>query len=139
MTTSRSEQGVYRHGNEAGANRLHLIKPRLLSKPAPTRAGFLRVLRDANLAAGRSTYVYRVALAGLPGASAPDLKNKSFAVSAKVEIGDKANGMIFAQGGNTGGWAFYIGSDTGTPVTYDYQTPFEFGGKLEEVVVELKR
>jgi arylsulfatase len=172
-----------------------------------------------NLAAGRSTYVYPVALAGLPEASAPDVKNKSFAVSAKVEIGDKANGMIFTQGGNTGGWAFYlrdgklvtahnyldvqhysvqsddalgagehelkmefsyeggekagqggtvtlsvdgkqvgegkierttpfkyslsenqdIGSDTGTPVTYDYQTPFEFGGKLEEVVVELKR
>jgi arylsulfatase len=30
-----------------------------------------------------------------------------------------------------------VGSDTGTPVVYDYQTPFAFEGKLDEVVVEL--
>ncbi len=170
-----------------------------------------------NLAAGRTRYDYPVPLTGLPEASAPDLKNKSFAVTAKVQIGDNASGMIFTQGGNTGGWAFYlkdgklvmahnyldvehyavksdgvvgagkhelkmqfaydggdkpgqggtvklsvdgnqvgsgkidkttpfkyslsenqdIGSDTGTPVTYDYQTPFHFGGKLEDVVVDV--
>lgn len=170
-----------------------------------------------NLAAGRKEYVYPVALTGLPEASAPDLKNKSFSVSAKVKIDDNANGMIFTQGGNTGGWAFYmkdgklvtahnfldvarysvasdsaigagehelkmvfkyeggkaygkggtvtltvdgktvgtgkiertspfkyslsenqdIGSDTGTPVTYDYTPPFPFKGTLEEVTVDL--
>ncbi|MFV0454520.1 MAG: LamG-like jellyroll fold domain-containing protein [Pseudomonas sp.] len=169
-----------------------------------------------NLATGRSRYAYPVALAGLPEASAPDLKNKSFTVSAKVDIADGASGMIFTQGGNTGGWAFYlkdgklvsthnyldverysvtseqpvvageheltmkfdyeggnemgksgtvtlsvdgttvgqgkivkttpfkyslsenqdIGSDTGTPVTYDYKPPFDFQGTLKEVVVE---
>ena len=31
-----------------------------------------------------------------------------------------------------------VGTDTGTPVTYDYQTPFNFEGKLEEVVVEIE-
>ncbi len=172
-----------------------------------------------NLAAGRTKYVYPVALAGLPEASAPDLKNKSFSVTAKANLGEKANGVIFTQGGNTGGWAFYlkegklmsvhnfldverysvgstapiaagerelkmdftyeggkdfgkggtvtltvdgkevgkghvekttpfkyslsenqdIGSDTGTPVTYDYTTPFAFDGKLEEVTVEIKQ
>lgn len=172
-----------------------------------------------NLAAGRSNFVYPVALSGLPEASAPDLKNKSFAITAKVEIDDAANGMIFTQGGNTGGWAVYlkdgklvtahnyldveryavasdaavpagehelkvqfeyaggkeagksgtvtlfvdgkragsgeiarttpfkyslsenqdIGSDTGTPVTYDYEPPFDFKGTLKEVVVELSR
>lgn len=61
-----------------------------------------------NLAAGRSTYVYPGVLTGLPEASAPDLKNKSFSVTAKVRIDDGANGMIFTQGGNTGGWAFYL-------------------------------
>jgi arylsulfatase len=156
---------------------------------------------------------------GLPEASAPDLKNKSFSVTAKVKVGDNANGMIFTQGGNTGGWAFYlkdgkavtahnyldverysvtstdrvpagehevkmafayeggketgkggtvtlsidgkpvgsgridktspfkyslsenqdIGSDTGTPVTYDYTPPFVFQGILNEVDVELVR
>jgi arylsulfatase len=170
-----------------------------------------------NLASGRSKYVYHGALAGLPEASAPDLKNKSFAVSAKVKIEGGADGMIFTQGGNTGGWAFYlkggklvaahnyldvehyriesggtvaagehdlkmsfryeggkqpgkggtvtlsvdgknvgsgkiqkttpfkyslsenqdIGSDTGTPVIYDYKPPFTFQGVLKEVVVEL--
>jgi arylsulfatase A-like enzyme len=171
-----------------------------------------------NLAAGRSKYVYPVALAGLPEASAPDLKNKSFSIAAKVKVEGNANGMILTQGGNTGGWAFYlkdgklvtahnfldvehysvqsdapvtagdhdlkmdfvyeggketgkggtvtlsvdgkqvgsgkiaktspfkyslsenqdIGSDTGTPVTYDYKPPFNFEGTLGEVVVELK-
>jgi arylsulfatase len=172
-----------------------------------------------NLAAGRTRYVYPGYLAGLPEASAPDLKNKSFSVTAKAKTSSDTSGMIFTQGGNTGGWAFYmkdgklvmahnyldvehylvrsedviaagdhelrvefsyeggkevgksgtvrlsvdghevgsgkierttpfkyslsenqdIGTDTGTPVTYDYQTPFNFDGVLEEVVVELSR
>ncbi len=173
-----------------------------------------------NLAAGRSRFVYPQPLVGLPEASAPDLKNKSFSISAKVTIDDNANGMIFTQGGNTGGWGFYlldgklaathnylditrytvtsddvvaagthelamefayeggetdigkggtitltvdgrqvgagkvdrttpmkfslsenqdIGTDTGTPVTYDYSEPFDFEGALGEVVVSLSR
>ncbi|MCO8120904.1 sulfatase-like hydrolase/transferase [Stieleria sp. TO1_6] len=170
-----------------------------------------------NLAGGRSRFEYRGTLSGLPESSAPDLKNKSFSITAKVKIADGASGMIFTQGGNTGGWAFYlqdgklhaahnfidiehysvasdatiqegehelgmsfeyhggdklggsgtvkltvdgrpigsgtiekttpfkyslseyqdIGTDTGTPVTYDYQTPLHFDGELREVVVEL--
>lgn len=170
-----------------------------------------------NLAAGRTRFVYPGRLAGLPEASAPDLKNKTFTVSATAHVADGANGMIFTQGGNTGGWAFYmkdghlvmahnyldletyivrsevpvpaghhelavhfayeggidlgkggtltlsvdgatvgtgpvartipfkyslsenqdIGTDTGTPVTYDYQTPFDFEGTLQQVAVEL--
>ncbi|MFV0513088.1 MAG: sulfatase-like hydrolase/transferase [Jhaorihella sp.] len=172
-----------------------------------------------NLAAGRTTYVYPIALSGLPEASAPDLKNKSFTVTAKARIEDNASGMIFTQGGNTGGWAFYlkdgklvvahnyidvehysvssndvvaagerelkmaftyeggdetgkggtvilsvdgkqvgtgeiaqttpfkyslsenqdIGTDTGTPVTYDYREPFDFQGELEQVVVDVSQ
>ncbi|WP_145123480.1 arylsulfatase [Rosistilla oblonga] len=172
-----------------------------------------------NLAAGRSEYVYPVPVVGLPEASAPDLKSKSFTITAEVEIDDDANGMIFTQGGNTGGWGFYlldgkfvathnfldvarysvssdeaiaagehtlkvefdydgkkgevgkggslslyvdgqkvgdgkvdktspmkyslsenqdIGTDTGTPVTYDYREPFDFQGTLGKVVVSLK-
>ena len=172
-----------------------------------------------NLAGNRTRFVYPGPLAGLPEASSPDLKNKSFGVTAKVEVEDGASGMIFTQGGNTGGWAFYlkdgvlkaahnfidveifsvegaepvtagthtltmdftygegqemggsgtltlsvdgtevargeiarttpfkyslsenqdIGSDTGTPVTYDYATPLAFEGTLQEVVVDLRR
>ena len=32
---------------------------------------------------------------------------------------------------------FDVGQDTGTPVTWDYQTPFKFEGKIEKVVVEV--
>jgi len=170
-----------------------------------------------NLAAGRNRYVYPGRLEGLPEASAPDLKNKSFSIKAKAKVGKGNSGMIFTQGGNTGGWAFYmkagklvmahnyldvehylvrsdhvvaagehelmvdfayeggkevgkagtvtlrvdghkvgtgkikrtspfkyslsenqdIGTDTGTPVTYDYQTPFDFEGELKTVIVEI--
>ncbi|MCS0503531.1 arylsulfatase [Ancylobacter mangrovi] len=61
-----------------------------------------------NLAGDRTSFTYHGVLTGLPESSAPDLKNKSFSVSAKVKVEDNANGMIFTQGGNTGGWAFYM-------------------------------
>lgn len=172
-----------------------------------------------NLAGDRTTFVYQGPLAGLPESSAPDLKNKSFTVTARADVGEGANGMIFTQGGNTGGWAFYlkdgkltaahnyidvavytvasdtpvaagahdltmdfvyeggtemggggtltlsvdgtevasgrierttpfkyslsenqdIGSDTGTPVSYDYRGPFAFEGTLQQVKVDLKK
>jgi arylsulfatase A-like enzyme len=170
-----------------------------------------------NLAGGRKNFVYPGNFSGLPEASAPDLKNKSFTVSAKVDIKDNANGVIFTQGGNTGGWGFYmkdgkliaahnyidvkyfivrsdravpagkhvlkmtfdyeggkdigksgtitlsvdgnkvgsgkidqttpfkyslsenqdIGRDTGTAIVSDYQEPFVFQGRLDEVEIEL--
>ena len=62
-----------------------------------------------SLAAGRKTFVYETPLVALPEASAPDLKNKSFTITAEVEIpAGGAEGMIFTQGGFTGGWGFYL-------------------------------
>jgi arylsulfatase A-like enzyme len=61
-----------------------------------------------NLAGDRKKFTYWGIFSGLPEASAPDLKNKSFTITATVEVKDNANGMIFTQGGNTGGWAFYL-------------------------------
>ena len=62
-----------------------------------------------SLAAGRKTFVYETPLAALPEAAAPDLKNKSFTITAEAEIpAGGADGMIFTQGGFTGGWGFYI-------------------------------
>ncbi len=170
-----------------------------------------------SLTGDRTSFSYPGRLEGLPEASAPDLKNKSFSVTAKATVAESANGMIFTQGGNTGGWAFYlkdgtlkaahnfidvetygvasdtpvaagahelkmdftyaggsemgkggtvilfvdgtevgsgeiarstpfkfslsenqdIGTDTGTPVSYDYRPPFDFQGDLHSVVVTL--
>ncbi len=62
-----------------------------------------------NLAAGRKTTVYNTPLVALPEAAAPDLKNKSFTITAQVDIPSSgAQGMIFTQGGITAGWGFYV-------------------------------
>jgi arylsulfatase len=62
-----------------------------------------------NLAEGRKTVVYNTPLVALPEGSAPDLKNKSFTITAEVEITSSgAQGMIFTQGGITAGWGFYV-------------------------------
>jgi len=62
-----------------------------------------------SLAAGRKTFIYETPLAALPEAAAPDLKNKSFTITAEAEIpAGGGEGMIFTQGGFTGGWGFYL-------------------------------
>ncbi|MEH0152968.1 arylsulfatase [Limibacter armeniacum] len=61
-----------------------------------------------NPSAGRTHFVYPSPISGLPEATAPDLKNKSFSITADVEVDENSNGMIFTQGGNTAGWAFYL-------------------------------
>jgi arylsulfatase len=62
-----------------------------------------------SLATGRKSFVYETALVALPEGAAPDLKNKSFTITADVEIpSGGAQGMIFTQGGITAGWGFYI-------------------------------
>jgi arylsulfatase A-like enzyme len=62
-----------------------------------------------SLAAGRNTFVYETPLVALPEASAPDLKNKSFTITAEAEIPQEGgDGMIFTQGGITAGWGFYL-------------------------------
>jgi arylsulfatase A-like enzyme len=62
-----------------------------------------------SLAAGRKTFVYNTPLVALPESSAPDLKNKSFTITAEAEIpADGGDGMIFTQGGITAGWGFYL-------------------------------
>src|SRR5258705_4722751 len=61
------------------------------------------------LSAGRKTSVYDTPLVALPEGAAPDLKNKSFTITADVDIPSSgAQGMIFTQGGITAGWGFYI-------------------------------
>jgi arylsulfatase len=62
-----------------------------------------------NLAAGRKSVVYNTSLVALPEGSAPDLKNRSFRITAQVDIpSGGVEGMIFTQGGITAGWGFYI-------------------------------
>jgi hypothetical protein len=53
----------------------------------------------------------------VPEGAAPDVKNKSFRVTAKVEVGKApAEGVIVTQGGLFGGWALYL--EKGRPVFF---------------------
>ncbi|MCE9533842.1 MAG: arylsulfatase [Planctomycetes bacterium] len=59
--------------------------------------------------AGRTVFTYSGELSGIPHDCAPSLLNKSYSLTAEVEIPDGgAEGMINTQGGRFGGYGFYL-------------------------------
>ncbi len=59
--------------------------------------------------AGRTVFVYSGELAGIPHGGAPSLLNKSYTISAELEVPQSgAEGMLNTQGGRFGGYAFYL-------------------------------
>jgi arylsulfatase A-like enzyme len=78
----------------------------------------LDVSNRPSLTRGRYEFTYYPGMVRIPEGSAPDLKNKSFRVSAEVEIPPSgAEGMLVTQGGRFAGWGFYLLG--GRPV-FDY-------------------
>jgi arylsulfatase len=69
--------------------------------------------------AGRTTFAYNGALAGIPLSDAPSVLTRSFTITAEVTVPkDGGNGMVVTAGGRFGGWGFYVLK--GKPVfTYD--------------------
>ncbi len=64
-----------------------------------------------SLVAGRTHFTYYPGAVGIPEGSAPDLKNKSFSITAAIEIpkdNDKAEGVLVSQGGRFAGWSFFL-------------------------------
>ncbi len=62
-----------------------------------------------SLTRGRDTFTYYPGTIRIPEGAAPDTKNKSFTVTAEVEIpAGGANGVLITQGGRFGGWALLI-------------------------------
>jgi arylsulfatase len=62
-----------------------------------------------SLTRGRSTFTYHPGIVRVPEGAAPDLKNKSFTVTAEVEIPEGgAQGVIITQGGRFGGWGMLL-------------------------------
>jgi len=60
-------------------------------------------------AAGRTTFTYYPGLAPIPEGSAPSLKNRSFSITADVEIPESgAEGVLLTQGGRFAGWGFFL-------------------------------
>jgi arylsulfatase A-like enzyme len=69
----------------------------------------LDVNNRPSLTRGRYEFTYYPGMVRIPEGSAPDLKNKSFRVSAEVEIpASGAEGLLITQGGRFAGWGFYL-------------------------------
>jgi len=63
-----------------------------------------------SLTAGRTVFTYSGELADVPNGSAPDIKNKSYTITAEVEIPQGgAQGMIVTDGGRFGGYGLFLG------------------------------
>lgn len=62
-----------------------------------------------SLTAGRTEFVYLGEVAGIPWGGAPNTLNKSYTITADVEIpAEGAEGVLVTQGGRFGGWGFYL-------------------------------
>jgi len=70
-----------------------------------------------SLTRGRTSFSYAGNLSRIPEGAAPDTKNKSFTISAQVEVAkEPVEGVIVTQGGLFGGWALYV--EKGRPVFF---------------------
>jgi arylsulfatase len=62
-----------------------------------------------SLIAGRSKMTYYPGTIGLPDAASPPMCNKSWTITAKIEVPDtNAEGMIVTHGGLEGGYGLYL-------------------------------
>ena len=62
-----------------------------------------------NLTAGRTVFTYSGELIGTPGSAAPNILNKSYTITAEVEIPEGgAEGMIVTEGGRFGGYGLFL-------------------------------
>jgi arylsulfatase A-like enzyme len=67
-----------------------------------------------SLTRGRTSFTYSEGMTRIPEGASPDMKNKSYTITADVEVKEGASGMIVTQGGLFGGTALYF--DQGRPV-----------------------
>ncbi|MFC0288019.1 arylsulfatase [Kaistia hirudinis] len=62
-----------------------------------------------SLTAGQTEFTYSGVLSGVPASAAPSILNKSYTITADVEIPDGgAEGMIVTEGGRFGGYGLYL-------------------------------
>src|SRR5258707_11724426 len=62
-----------------------------------------------SLTAGRTVFTYSGELTGVPDSAAPSILNRSYTITAEVEIPkDGAEGMIVTEGGRFGGYGLFL-------------------------------
>ncbi|NTX28535.1 arylsulfatase [Burkholderia pyrrocinia] len=72
-----------------------------------------------SLTAGRTHFVYYQGAVGINESSAPNIKNRSYAITVKAHIPDTGGeGVLVAQGGAHAGWSLFV-NHSGDPV-YTY-------------------
>jgi arylsulfatase A-like enzyme len=67
-----------------------------------------------SLTRGRNSFTFYEGQNRIPEGACPDIKNKSWSVTADVEVKAGTNGVIVTQGGLFSGWALYL--ENGKPV-----------------------
>jgi arylsulfatase len=67
-----------------------------------------------SLTRGRTSFGYSQDQTRIPEGASPDVKNKSWSITAEVEVKAGTTGMIITQGGLFSGWAMYL--EKGKPV-----------------------
>ena len=59
--------------------------------------------------AGRSEFTYSGVISGLPGSNAPNIVNKSYTITAEIEVpADGGDGMLVTTGGKFAGFGLYV-------------------------------
>jgi arylsulfatase len=61
-----------------------------------------------SLTGKRKSFTYYPGMVALPAGSAPNLLNKSFVITADIEVANETDGAIFALGGADGGYGLYV-------------------------------
>ena len=62
-----------------------------------------------SLTAGRNSFTYYQGMKRIPEGSAPDMKNRSFSLTADIEVPEKGGeGVLATQGGRFGGWGLFL-------------------------------
>jgi arylsulfatase len=61
-----------------------------------------------NITAGRSEFVYKRPMTGLPQGDSPLLLNTSYTITADIEVPQGGAGMLLTSGGRFGGYGFYL-------------------------------
>jgi len=67
--------------------------------------------------AGQTAFTYSGEMAGIPTGNTPNILNRSFKITAEVEVPQNGDGMIVTEGGRWGGYGLYLLK--GVPV-FDY-------------------
>ncbi len=70
-----------------------------------------------SLTNGRNSFTYYPGMIRMPEASVPDVKNKSWSLTAELRTAGNDNGMVITQGGLFGGWGLYF--QDGKPVFHN--------------------